>query len=217
MNLAGAFHFSSSLVAVLDASDGRVVDVNRSFESELGYRREDIIGKRTIDFEFWPNLETRSMIWARLRSDRRVCGERVVFRSRSGAEYVGTLHCEIFEQDGASYAFAIIQEAAEAGVEDRKAGVVDAGSYRALFMAAAEGLYRSLPDSGWIDVNPALARIFGFESPAQMLTETRERRASELYADPVQAQRVHDLLIKEGWCENLRAQIRRRDGNVAWI
>jgi len=217
MNLAGAFHFSSSLVAVLDASDGRVVDVNRSFESELGYRREDIIGKRTIDFEFWPNLETRSMIWARLRSDRRVCGERVVFRSRSGAEYVGTLHCEIFEQDGASYAFAIIQEAAEAGVEDRKAGVVDAGSYRALFMAAAEGLYRSLPDSGWIDVNPALARIFGFESPAQMLTETRERRASELYADPVQAQRVHDLLIKEGWCENLRAQIRRRDGSVAWI
>ena len=217
VDLASAFRFSSSLVAVLDASDGRVVDVNRAFESELGYRREEILGKRSIDLDFWPNPETRSMIWACLRGERRVCGVRVVFRHRNGSEYAGTLHSEIFEQDGTSYAFAIIQQIAQAGAEDRKAIANDAGSYRALFMAAAEGLYRSLPDSGWIDVNPALARIFGYDSPAQMLTETRGRRASELYADPTQAQRVRDHMTREGWCENLRAQIRRRDGGVAWI
>jgi PAS domain S-box-containing protein len=217
VNLATAFRFSSSLVAVLDASDGRIMDINRAFETELGYKREDLIGKRTIDVEFWPNLETRSMIWARLRGERRVCGERVVFRAHNAMEYAGMLYCEVFEQDGASYVFAIIQETSRASAEDRKSIADDAGSYRALFMAAAEGLYRSLPDSGWIDVNPALARIFGYDTPAQMLTETRGRRASELYADPAQAQRVHDQLTREGWCENLRAQIRRRDGSVAWI
>jgi diguanylate cyclase (GGDEF)-like protein/PAS domain S-box-containing protein len=217
VNLATAFRFSSSLVAVLDASDGRIVDVNNAFETELGYRRDEMIGKRSIDVDFWPNLETRSMIWARLRGERRVCGERVVFRHRDGTEFVGMLYCEIFEQDGASLAFAIIQQAARASADDQKALANDAGSYRALFMAAAEGLYRSLPDSGWIDVNPALARIFGYDSPAQMLTEWRDRRASDLYADPDQAQRVHDLLAKEGWFENLRAQIRRRDGSLAWI
>ena len=37
MNLAGGFRFSSSLVAILDAGDGRVVDVNPAFERELGY------------------------------------------------------------------------------------------------------------------------------------------------------------------------------------
>ena len=37
-----------------------------------------------------------------------------------------------------------------------------------------------MPDSGWIDVNPALARIFGYDSPAQMLSETSGRRANPL-------------------------------------
>jgi diguanylate cyclase (GGDEF)-like protein/PAS domain S-box-containing protein len=217
MNLATAFRFSSSLVAVLDASDGRIVDVNAAFERELGYRREDVIGRRTIDIDFWPNLETRAMIWARLRGDGRICGERVVFRHRSGTEFAGMLYAEIFEQDGVSYAFSIIQHVVQASVQDKQTVSSDAGTYRALFMAAAEGLYRSLPESGWIDINPALARIFGYESPAQMLAETRGRRASDLYADPAQAQRVHDLLAREGWCENERAQIRRRDGSIAWI
>src|SRR5690242_17624910 len=52
VNLATAFRFSSSLVAVLDASDGRIVDVNPAFERELGYTRAEVIGKRTIDIDF---------------------------------------------------------------------------------------------------------------------------------------------------------------------
>jgi len=217
VNLATAFRFSSSLVAVLDASDGRIVDVNPAFERELGYVRAEVIGKRTIDVDFWPNLETRSMIWARLRGEGRVCGESVVFRHRDGTEYSGMLYCEMFEQDGVAYAFGLVQQPTRATATDGKVVANDAGSYRALFMAAAEGLYRSLPDSGWIDVNPALARTFGYDSPAQMLTETRGRRASDLYADPAYAQRVHDELARQGWCENLRAQVRRRDGSLAWI
>lgn len=39
MNFASAIRFSSSLVAVLDAGEGRIVDVNPAFERELGYRR----------------------------------------------------------------------------------------------------------------------------------------------------------------------------------
>ena len=218
VNLASAFRFSSSLIAVLDARDARVVDVNRAFETELGYSRADLLGKSSIEIDFWPNPETRSMVWARLRGERRVCGERVVFRHHNGREFAGSLYCEVFEQGGASYIFALFQKVSGATEEDqRQALAADAGSYRALFMAAAEGLYRSMPDSGWIDVNPALARIFGYDTPAQMLFETRGRRACDLYADPEQAQRVRDAMLKEGWCENLRAQIRRRDGSLAWI
>ena len=39
VNLATAFRFSSSLIAVLDANDACVVDVNRAFETTLGYDR----------------------------------------------------------------------------------------------------------------------------------------------------------------------------------
>ena len=67
MNLAGAFRFSSSLVVVMDASDGRIVDVNPAFLSELGYARDEIIGRRSVEVDFWPSLDTRATIWAHLR------------------------------------------------------------------------------------------------------------------------------------------------------
>jgi len=87
-----------------------------------------------------------------------------------------------------------------------------------LFLAAAEGLYRSLPDGGWIDVNPALARTFGYDSPAQMLAETSGARASSLYADPKHCARLFAVLgSSRAVSKNERAQVRRRDGSLVWI
>jgi hypothetical protein len=45
----------------------------------IGLSRADIVGKRPVDIGLWPNLETRAFIWARLRSDRRVCNEPIEF------------------------------------------------------------------------------------------------------------------------------------------
>lgn len=216
MNFASAFRFSSSLVAVLDAGDGRIVDVNPAFERELGYLREAMLGRSTLEIDFWPHPQTRAAIWAHLRSEYRVCGERVVFRNPAGSEFAADLYCEFFEHEGRRLVLAVFQRVTPAGTQDVP-GDADPGSYRALFMASAEGLYRSLPDGGWIDVNPALARIFGYETPAQMLKETHGRLASGLYADAAVAARLIERLGTDGHFENQRARVRRRDGSTAWI
>ena len=216
MNLASQFRFSSSLVAILDASDGRVVDVNPEFERQTGFLRAELIGRNTIDIGIWPNQDTRAMIWAHLRSERQVSGQRVVLRARYGTQLAATLSCEIFEYDGASYVFSIWQNVGPASKQDHAVST-DPGSYRDLFIAAATGLYRSLPDGGWIDVNPALARIFGYESPARMLIESAKSRASSLYFDAIQRTRLYAQLAQHGHFENERAQIRRRDGSLGWI
>jgi PAS domain S-box-containing protein len=216
MNLASAFRFSSSLVAVLDAGDGHIVDVNPAFESELGYRRAAIIGRSPMEIAFWRDLQTRAAIWAGLRSERRICGERVVFRNQAGLEYDADLYAEFFEHDGRRLILAVMQRPAPVGARAAAADP-DPGSYRALFMSSAEGFYRSLPEGGMIDVNPALARIFGYESPAQMLREAHDRRARDLYADPVVAASLIERLHADGHFENERAQVRRRDGSLVWI
>lgn len=216
MNLASEFRFSSSLVAVLDAGDGRIVDVNPAFERELGYRREAMLGRSTLEIDFWPHPQARAAIWAHLRSERRVCGERVVFRNLVGSEFAANLYCEFFEHEGRRLVLAVFQRLAPAAAQDAPVEV-DPGSYQALFMASAEGLYRSLPDGGWIDVNPALARIFGYDSPAQMLKETQGQLASELYADPAVSTALAERMRSAGHFENQRAQVRRRDGSTVWI
>ena len=216
MNLAGGFRFSSSLVAILDAGDGRVVDVNPAFERELGYSRDAMLGRSTLEIDFWPHPQTRATIWAHLRSEHRVCGERVVFRNLARSEFAANLYCEFFEHEGRRLVLAVFQRLESAAAQDAPVEV-DPGSYRSLFMSSAEGFYRSLPEGGLIDVNPALARIFGYESPAQMLSEAHDRRARDLYADPAVAVSLIERLHADGHFENQRVQIRRRDGSVVWI
>ena len=37
-----------------------------------------------------------------------------------------------------------------------------------------EGIFQSTPDNGYIAVNPALARIYGYESPEELITKLRD-------------------------------------------
>src|SRR3954464_3244570 len=117
MNLAGAFRFSSSLVFVMDAGDGSIVDVNPAWEERVGYRRDDVVGKPSAKFEFWPDIETRARLWTRVRTEGCVRGDRVRFQTRTGQPLTGTVNCEMFDDNGVSRMFIVIQNVSEAADE----------------------------------------------------------------------------------------------------
>ncbi|HEX3123842.1 MAG TPA: PAS domain S-box protein, partial [Rhodanobacteraceae bacterium] len=214
---ASAFRFSPSLVAVLDAADGTIVDVNPTFERLLGVSRAEAIGKRTVELNVWPHPETRAAIWMRIRSEQHVRGDLVTMRSRDGRVVNGRLYAELFEDAGRSYALAIIQDIAEGdGAAQRASEQAAIDSYRALFDATVEGIYRSFPEGGFIDVNPALAQMFGFASPAEMLAAPA-RNPEEWYVDPAQARELFEQLDREGRVVNAISRVYRRDGSTMWI
>ena len=83
-HFAGAFRLSASLVLVMDAHDGTIVDINPAFERVIGYARDEVIGKRTPDFGLWRDFESRARIWACLRTELRVVDEAIEFLTRDG-------------------------------------------------------------------------------------------------------------------------------------
>ncbi|MEO8670504.1 MAG: PAS domain S-box protein [Tahibacter sp.] len=214
IQLAAAFRLSASLVMVIDTADGRIVDVNASLERTLGYVRAELVGKLTIDLDLWPDLETRSRIWASLRTEHRVCNQAIEFQARDGRRLRARLQCELLEENGRVLALAIAQEVA-AGEAD-EAQPVDAQSYRSLFLAAAEGIYRSLPQGGLIDANPALARILGYPSPSSLLRELA-RPSRQMYVNPEHCERLYGQLNGLGVIENVRSEVFRLDGSTIWI
>jgi PAS domain S-box-containing protein len=85
--------------------------------------------------------------------------------------------------------------------------------YRALLNRVPVGLYRTAPDGRIVDVNPALARIFGFDTPGEMLAAP----ARSVYADPADRDRwVQQVNQARGPIE---AELRmlRRDGSTIWV
>ena len=55
--------------------------------------------------------------------------------------------------------------------------------YRTIFENAIEGIYQITPQGKYISVNPAMARMFGFDSPSDLLNARTDVKAQE-YVHP---------------------------------
>ncbi len=88
--------------------------------------------------------------------------------------------------------------------------------YRSLFDNAIEGIFRTSPDGRYLDANPALARIYGFESPLELMNSLSDIGA-QLYVDPGRRQAFVETILQQGSVSGFESQVRRHDGRLIWI
>lgn len=88
--------------------------------------------------------------------------------------------------------------------------------YRGMFENAVEGIYQSTPDGHFLAVNTALARMYGYERPEELLSQVSDIQ-SQIYADPTFRERFKQQIDRDGFVHNLEYQVRQRSGNVIWI
>ncbi|MBA4136510.1 MAG: hypothetical protein C0518_04250 [Opitutus sp.] len=89
--------------------------------------------------------------------------------------------------------------------------------YRELFENAVGGVYRSTPDGRFIAVNPAMARMYGFNTPAEMLTWNERENSGIAYAHEEEHVRFIELIERYGKVENFESRIIDRHGNTLWV
>ncbi len=89
--------------------------------------------------------------------------------------------------------------------------------YRELFENAVGGVYRATRDGRFISVNPAMARLYGFDSPAEMLAWRVREHSGAAYADEEEHQRFVELIERHGKVENHESHIIDRHGQTVWI
>jgi PAS domain S-box-containing protein len=88
--------------------------------------------------------------------------------------------------------------------------------YRTLFENALLGIFQSTQDGQYLDANPALANIYGYDSPAELIALVRDI-GQQLYVDPSQRERFTAQLREYGHVSDLVAEVRRKDGSTIWI
>jgi diguanylate cyclase (GGDEF)-like protein/PAS domain S-box-containing protein len=88
--------------------------------------------------------------------------------------------------------------------------------YHSLFDNAIEGIFRTSPSGGYLDANPALARIYGFESPDELMESLRDIR-QQLYVDPARREEFMRIVKARGSISGFESQVYRRNGDVIWI
>jgi two-component system, cell cycle sensor histidine kinase and response regulator CckA len=89
-------------------------------------------------------------------------------------------------------------------------------NYRNIVENAVDGIFQRTSEGRFLSANPALARICGYESPADFVAGVMDARR-DLYADPQQYDELNRLLAKQGHVRGVEIQARRKDGQLIWI
>lgn len=182
---------------------GRIRAVNDHWLENLCYHREEVVGSRASSFftaeckqrleqvdlpAFWTAGEQRDMPYQ--------------IHRRDGSTVDVLLSANVLRDEHNEVIGGL---AAMVDISERRRIEAD---YQDLFENASEGIYQSTPTGKLLHVNPALARIHGFNEPADLVAATRDI-ASDWYIDPDTRARLQRQLDETGRAEGFVAECRR--------
>ena len=88
--------------------------------------------------------------------------------------------------------------------------------FRGIFENAVEGIYQTTPDGQFMTVNPALARMLGYENLVD-LTDGITDISSQVYVDPSRRAEFIETLDQQRVVFGFESEIRRANGETMWI
>ena len=88
--------------------------------------------------------------------------------------------------------------------------------YRSIFENCLEGIFQTTLDGQYLSANPALARMYGYESVDELIADLTDI-TRQLYVRAGRRAEFIQLVREQGKVIDFESQIYRRDGSVIWI
>ncbi len=129
-----------------------------------------------------------------------------------------TIHVEVrlcnILWDGRHAALALANDITER--KRAEAALSDAErDYRGLFDEAVVGIFQSTPEGRYLRVNPAMARMFGYASPEEMIAGVNDI-PRQLYVDSKRQSEFKQLVEGMGKVHDYECEFFRKDGGTVW-
>ncbi len=131
-------------------------------------------------------------------------------RRKDGSTYPGQVLAKKIEWAGQPAILSITTDITERK-QAEEALRASEERYRSLFTQMLDGVYRSTRDGKFVEVNPAMVKMFGYASQEEMLGADIK---TELYFDP--AERDSHILEAGKWGTEVY-RMRRKDGSEIWV
>jgi len=226
------------LMILTQTLDGKIVYANSISSQRFGIEPHALMGHQLKEFFAHPN--DAEILWALLEQqgsvrnhemEIRTIAEGTIWVSASahsmmlaGQETLLTTLYDISDRKQTEEALHQSQtqlrqqaQELERRVERRTAALVAAEEkYRKIFEDAAEGIFQTTVAGQYLNVNPALAEMYGYDSPADLIASITDI-GSQLYVQP---RRREELLAFVRQLESVtvfESEVSRKDGSVIWI
>ncbi|MDE3098138.1 MAG: SpoIIE family protein phosphatase [Verrucomicrobiota bacterium] len=94
--------------------------------------------------------------------------------------------------------------------------VAEKENYYGIFDHLVEGVFRTTTDGHYVLANMALARIYGYDSPAELMASITDI-GTRLYVEPTRRQEFIQLMDQHDTLAGFESRIYRKDETIIWI
>ncbi|MDM8522153.1 PAS domain S-box protein [Desulfococcaceae bacterium HSG8] len=88
--------------------------------------------------------------------------------------------------------------------------------YRGIFENALEGIYQSIPEGRYLNVNPAMAHMLGYDTADELIESITDIR-NQLYVDPERRDELFRMIQTHEVVTDFEVQYYRKDGSKTWV
>jgi PAS domain S-box-containing protein len=212
-------------------TEGRVVAWNKAMENLTGIKAVDILGQGDyeyalpfyncrrpilVDLVLKPNPKIEAEYRNLQRDATSISGEAQISSFQVHGSYTWgkatTLHDFSGNIIGAIESIRDITERRQMEEDLRRSREM----YHNIFENSIMGIYQSMPDGRYLRVNPALARLFGYASPEEMIASVKDI-GHQLYANPLDRDKAIKTVLNQGFLEGFELEVIRKDGTKFWV
>ena len=194
--------------------DNRITRVNAMELGMLGYTAEEMVGRSVWSFILEEKPEE---IMPREKATKARLEYQCTFRRKDGRK-VSVLMRQKFiaEASGAICGRrATLQDITALKRTERDLRDAEE-KYRSIFENAIEGIFQSTAEGSYMSVNPALARMYGYASPDELMS-TVTHIAKQLYVLPGRRAEFAAAIQEKDAVSDFESEIYRRDRSTIWI
>lgn len=222
--------FIPDAILAIDLS-GRVIAWNRTMEELTGILAKDILGKgdyehalplygyrrpTLVDLVLKPDAKIEAGYRNLQRDGTSISGEAQISSFRKGTSYTWGKATLLYDSSG--YIIGAIESIRD--ITERKQMEEDLRrskeKYHNIFENSIMGIYQSVPGGRYLSVNPAFARLFGYESPEELIASVTDI-GHQFYVNPQDRDRAIKTLLEQGFLEGYELEVRRKDGTKFWV
>jgi diguanylate cyclase (GGDEF)-like protein/PAS domain S-box-containing protein len=215
-----AFQLNFDSIDICDEENGKFIDVNEAFLKNLGFKREEVIGRTSLELGIWDDPADRQRLMEEIRENSVCRSFETRYRIANGSLRWGLLSVSAIEMNGVPCILSVTRDITDAKLaEKRLAAAAEAlrlseERYRTAFQTSIDSIViNRMSDGSYVDCNPAFLNVLGYERE-----EVIGRTSLELgiWADIRDRQTMVEMLRQNSSCRGLEAQFRKKNGEVMW-
>jgi diguanylate cyclase (GGDEF)-like protein/PAS domain S-box-containing protein len=194
--------------------------VSEGCHAITGYRPEDLLFNSRISYEEVTHPDDRARVRVAIReavaAKRRFDVAYRILRADGTLRWVAERGTGVFGPDGKLQAIQGFIEDITQRRQDEQALRDAELRYRSIFENAIEGIFQTSPEGRYLAANPALARIYGFDSPDALMAALQDIE-HQLYVEPGRRDEFVRQMQLHGKVTSFESQVFMRDGSIIWI